>query len=90
LVRRNRPVTWLACGCGYSIVGRIDPLLNRSIANQPRDHHAMRSLSFPGLNRLPQWLATVLVALVLSLLTFAASFAEVPYSEFQPSVTATP
>jgi hypothetical protein len=50
----------------------------------------MRSLSFPGLNRLPQWLATVLVALVLSLLTFAASFAEVPYSEFQPSVTATP
>lgn len=47
-------------------------------------------LPLPGLKRLPQWLATILVALVLSLLTFAASFAEVPYSEFQPSAITQP
>jgi|GEM_PF-753650 hypothetical protein len=46
--------------------------------------------SLPGLNRLPHWLVTALVALVLSLVTFAASFAEVPYSEFQPSVSTQP
>tara|TARA_R110002020_G_scaffold11340_29_gene42813 strand:+ start:1361 stop:1513 length:153 start_codon:yes stop_codon:yes gene_type:complete len=40
--------------------------------------------------RMPQWLAVVLFALALSLLTFAASFAEAPYSEFRPSVTAAP
>ena len=50
----------------------------------------MAFLPFSGLRRLPQWLAVTLFALLLSLLTFAASVAEVPYSQFRPSVTAAP
>ena len=50
----------------------------------------MPILNLTGLTRLPQWLMTVLFALVLSLLTFAATLAEVPYSEFRPSVSTQP
>lgn len=39
-----------------------------------------------GLNRLSQLLVTALFAIALSFLTFAASFAEVPRSEFVPVV----
>ena len=50
----------------------------------------MPILPFRGSSKLPQWLVTALFALGLSLLTFAATLAEVPYSEFRPSVTAQP
>lgn len=45
----------------------------------------MASFTFAALTKIPQWLAVALFALVLSLSTFVASFAEVPYSEFRPS-----
>lgn len=40
----------------------------------------------PGLNKVSQILLTALFALAISFLTFAASFAETPRSEFLPSV----
>lgn len=40
----------------------------------------------PGLNKVSQILLTALFALAISFLTFAASFAEAPRSEFLPSV----
>ena len=40
-----------------------------------------------GLNKMSQLILTVLFALALSFLTFAASFAEVPPSEFAPVAT---
>lgn len=39
-----------------------------------------------GLNKMTQILLTALFAVTLSFLTFAASFAETPRSEFMPSV----
>ena len=47
----------------------------------------MPILPLTGLGKKSQLLLTVLFALALSLLTFAASFAQVPMSEFMPSVT---
>lgn len=41
----------------------------------------------PGLNKVSQILLTALFAIAISFLTFAASFAEAPRSEFLPSVT---
>jgi hypothetical protein len=41
----------------------------------------------PGLSKLSQIVLTALFAIALSFLTFAASFAEVPRSEFVPLVT---
>jgi hypothetical protein len=41
----------------------------------------------PGLNKMSQFLLTALFAITLSFLTFAASFEEVPRSEFVPLVT---
>lgn len=40
----------------------------------------------PGLNKVSQILLTALFAVAISFLTFAASFAEAPRSEFLPSV----
>jgi hypothetical protein len=42
----------------------------------------------PGLNKVSQILLTALFALAISFLTFAASFAEAPRSEFMPTVSA--
>lgn len=41
-----------------------------------------------GASKMPQILLTLLFALVLSLLTFAGSFAEAPRSEFMPTIGA--
>jgi len=47
----------------------------------------MPILPVTGLNKMSQTLLTVLFALALSLLTFAASFADAPRSEFMPDTT---
>lgn len=49
----------------------------------------MPAATATGSRPMTQILLTVMFALVLSLLTFAASFAEVPRSEFLPSATTT-
>lgn len=43
-----------------------------------------------GIKSMSQLLLTALFALALSFLTFAASFAEVPRSEFAPAVISQP
>ncbi|SEQ07048.1 hypothetical protein SAMN05428969_1814 [Devosia sp. YR412] len=43
-----------------------------------------------GLNKMSQLILTALFALALSFLTFAASFAEVPRSEFAPVAISQP
>lgn len=50
-------------------------------SNAPSTRNAMT-----GLNKMSQILLTALFAIALSFLTFAASFAEAPRSEFMPSV----
>ena len=50
----------------------------------------MPILPVPGMTKTYQWLLPLLFALGLSVLTFATSFAEAPYSEFLPSVTTAP
>ena len=40
----------------------------------------------PGLNKVSQILLTALFAVAISFLTFAASFAEAPRSEFLPTI----
>lgn len=42
----------------------------------------------PGLKKVSQLALTALFALAISFLTFAASFAETPRSEFLPTVSA--
>lgn len=44
-------------------------------------------MPMPGLHKMTQIALTALFAVALSFLTFAASFADVPRSEFTPSVS---
>ncbi len=50
----------------------------------------MPILPVTGLNRMSQIGLTVMFALALSLLTFAASFADAPRSEFMPELSTQP
>lgn len=50
----------------------------------------MPILPITGLNKMSQIALALLFAALLSLLTFAASFADAPRSEFMPDVVAQP
>ena len=48
------------------------------------------TLSMSGLNRVSQIMVTLIFALTLSLLTFAACLADAPRSEFMPEIAGQP